>query len=178
MPTAPKEPKKTARARKAKAANTTSLKATRQMRDEGDNPGDRHWRTRFLDHLVATSNITAAARMANISPTRAYRTRRGDPDFAAKWQEALFEGYENLEMELLGYLRTPNPEHKMDLANAIRILTLHKQSVAHRRAQTDDRSEKEVLDSIDAMIDEMRSRAAANAALLAEADGGEAHEDE
>jgi hypothetical protein len=38
--------------------------------------------------------------------------------------------------------------------------------VAHERAAQDDRSEQEVLDSIDAMIDSMRERAAANAAQL------------
>lgn len=177
MTTARQEPNTSVRARKADKGKTT-LKATRRMREEGDNPGDRHWRTRFLDHLVATSNITAAAKEANISPSRAYRMRRSDPDFAAKWQEALAEGYENLEMELLCYLRNPNPDHKMDVANAIRLLTLHRQSVAHRRAQTDDRSEKEVLDSIDAMIDQMRERAAANAALLAETETEPAHEPE
>lgn len=177
MTTARREPNTAVRARKVGRTKKT-VKATQRMREEGDNPGDRHWRTRFLDHLVATSNISAAAKEANVSPSRAYRTRRSDPDFAAKWQEALVEGYENLEMELLGFLRNPNPERKMDVANAIRILTLHKQNVAHRRAQTDDRSEKEVLDSIDAMIDDMRTRAAANAALLAEADSSEAHEDE
>jgi len=83
---------------------------------------------------------------------------------------ALAQGYENLEMELLGYLRAPAPERKMDVANAIRLLTLHRQSVAHQRANQDDRSEQEVLDSIDAMIDDMRQRAAANAAQLAEAE--------
>lgn len=172
MTTAPKEPNTSARARKADK-RPPAVKATRQMREEGDNPGDRHWRTRFLDHLVATSNITAAAREANVSPSRAYRTRRSDPEFAAKWQAALVDGYENLEMELLGYLRNPSAETRMDVANAIRLLTLHRQSVAHRRAQTDERSEQEVLDSIDAMIDEMRQRAAANAALADEPDAAD-----
>ena len=173
MTTAPKEPKTSARARKARG-KSTSLKATQQMREEGDNPGDRHWRTRFLDHLVATSNIAASARQANVSPGRAYRTRHNDPEFAAKWQAALAEGYMNLEMELLCYLRSPNPEQKMDVANAIRLLTLHRQSVAQRRAQVDDRSEQEVLDSIDAMIDQMREREAANRLLLEHEDAEDA----
>ncbi len=46
----------------------------------------------------------------------------------------------------------------------------HRQSVAHERAAQDDRSEQEVLDSIDAMIDSMRERAAANAAQLQDSD--------
>lgn len=169
MTTAATAPNQSSRAARGKSRKST-LKATMQMRQEGDNPGDRHWRTRFLDNLVATSNITAAAKEASISPSRAYRMRRDDPEFAAKWQAALAEGYQNLEMELLCYLRNPSPEHKMDVANAIRLLTLHRQTVAQSRARQDDRSEQEVLDSIDAMIDEMRGRAAANAAQSDEGD--------
>ncbi|MEQ1716660.1 MAG: hypothetical protein ABL907_11850, partial [Hyphomicrobium sp.] len=90
------------------------------------------------------------------------------------WQVALAQGYENLEMELLGYLRDPAPDRKMDVANAIRLLTLHRQSVAQQRAHADDRSEQDVLDSIDQMIDDMRQRAAANALQLTAADEADA----
>lgn len=148
----------------------SAIKLAAGLRD-GDNPQNRHWRTYFLDHLVITSNVTASARAAGVAPSRAYKTRQEDPDFAARWAVALAQGYENLEMELLGFLRNPQAEHKMDVANAIRLLTLHRQTVAQQRAHTDNRTEQEVLDSIDAMIDDMRSRAAANAAQLAEPDG-------
>ena len=136
----------------------------------GEDRLNKHWRTYFLAALVETSNVTRSAERAGISVSRVYRVRREHPGFAAEWRQALCEGYENLEMELLGYLRDPDGGRKMDVANAIRLLAQHRQSVAHERAAQDDRSEQEVLDSIDAMIDSMRERAAANAAQLGESD--------
>lgn len=144
------------------------IKLPAKLREADAIPGNKHWRVYFLAHLVETSNISAAAKAAGVATARAYRTRQDDPEFAAQWRVALAQGYENLEMELLCYLRDPSPERKMDVANGIRLLTLHRQSVAQQRATNDDRSEQEVLDSIDAMIDQMRVRAATNAAQLAE----------
>lgn len=167
MTKAQKAPGSSPRAR-ATRPRKPAIKLPAKLRQNEDNPGNRHWRTYFLAHLVETSNISASAKAAGIATARAYRTRQDDPEFAAQWRLALAQGYENLEMELLGYLRNPQPERKLDVANAIRLLTLHRQSVAHSRALQDDRSEQEVLDSIDAMIDEMRERAAANTAQLAE----------
>ena len=138
----------------------------RLRESEGDDRLNKHWRTYFLAALVETSNVTRSAERAGISVSRVYRVRREHHGFAAEWRQALCEGYENLEMELLGYLRDPDAGKKMDVANAIRLLAQHRQSVAHERAAQDDRSEQEVLDSIDAMIDSMRERAAANAAQL------------
>jgi len=154
---------RTSGARRKKGA----VRLPSKLREQGDNPGSRHWRTYFLAHLVETSNVRAAADAAGIVPSRAYRTRQVDPEFAAQWRIALAQGYENLEMELLANLRAPGTAAKMDVANAIRLLSLHRETAARARALADNRSEAEVLESIDAMIDEMRERAAANAALLA-----------
>ena len=151
--------------------------AQRDAAKEG--PLDKHWRTYFLAALIETSNVTASAQKAGVSPGRAYKVRREDPGFAAQWSAALHEGYVNLEMEALGYLRSGDPDRKMDITAAIRLLTMHRESVARERALADNRSEQDVLDSIDAMIDEMRERAAANAVLLAEpeTDGHREHDD-
>lgn len=130
-------------------------------------PATAGWRARFLEALAETSNVTASAARAGIPARTVYKYRRQDPAFAARWRAALAEGYENLEMELLCYLRNPAERPKMDVANAIRLMAMHRQEVARQRAVEDDRSEQEVLDSIDAMIDQMRQRSAANAALLA-----------
>jgi len=171
MTLAPKAPKKTTRARKATSIEQKpKVRLPKRTREEGDNPGTGHWRVYFLEHLIETSNVSASAAYAKTVPSRAYRTRKQDPKFAAQWDAALAEGYKNLEMDLLAFLRNPNPEHKRDVASAIRLLTLHSQAVARSRAVDDDRSEQEVLDSIDAMIDEMRIRAAANAAQADEPD--------
>jgi hypothetical protein len=148
-----------------------SITIPRAIRDQdGEGPLNKHWRTYFLTALIETSNVTASAEVAGISPSRAYRVRREDENFAAQWRVALREGYDNLEMELLGYLRSGDPARKMDVTNGIRLLSQHRATVAHDRALEDNCSEREVLESIDAMIDDMRARAAANAAILAEAD--------
>lgn len=136
--------------------------------DAAEEPLNKHWRGYFLQALAETSNVTAAAAKAGVSPSRAYKLRRDNPDFAAQWQAALQEGYDHLEIEVLGYLRNPDPARKVDVTAAIRLLAAHREAVARERALADNRDERAVLDSIDAMIDEMRERAAANAALMAE----------
>ena len=69
---------------------------------------------------------------------------------------------------MLHRLRTGESDRKYDNATAIRLLAAHRETIARERARRDNRDEQAVLDSIDAMIDQMRERAAANAALLAE----------
>ncbi len=144
-----------------------TLWITPQLLVEEDGPVNTHWRTFFLDALVATSNVTAACKTAGVATSRAYQTRQGDPAFAAQWQSALVQGYDHLEMELLAYLRNPDPDVKMDVAGAIRLLTMHRETVARQRAVDDRRSEREVLESLDAMIEAMRQRRLANTVTVA-----------
>lgn len=137
-------------------------------------PASRYWRDYFLEKLAETSNVTASASHAGITAGRAYQSRREDSAFAAAWRSALYEGYQHLEMEVLGFLRSADPERKFDVANAIRLLAAHKTTIAQERALIDDRDEQAVLESIDAMIDEMRERSVANAALLEQPDQADA----
>lgn len=134
---------------------------TEQKSDE--KPGlDRHWRGLFLDTLAETSNVSAAARAAGVNPSRAYKVRRSEPAFRAKWQEALLEGYEHLEMETLHRLRMGvsggKDDKKFDIANALRLLSLHSQTVAHERAIRDEEDEETILAELNAKIDAMRAR--------------------
>jgi hypothetical protein len=129
------------------------------------------WRASFLEALAETSNITLSAARANVPTQTVYRVRRQDPVFAAHWRAALFEGYDNLEMELLGYLRDPAPERKLDVAAALRLLAAHRATVARERALHDDDDEQAILESIDRFIDEMRQRRAANAGLIPDRTG-------
>lgn len=69
-------------------------------------PSFARWSKPFLAELAATSNVTAAARKAGISTWTAYEARRSNPEFNRQWQQALCEGYDHLEMELLHRLRT------------------------------------------------------------------------
>ena len=127
------------------------------------------WQERFLEALAETSNVTAAAWRARVVPGRAYALRREDPAFAQRWPAALIEGYQHLEMEVLGYLRDPEPARKMDVASALRLLAAHRETVARERAfREEEEDEQAVFDRIDAFIDDMRNRRAANALILAQ----------
>ena len=55
----------------------------------------------FIEELLATANVKAAARAAGVSDVTAYNRRRRWPAFAAAWDEAKAEGYERLEMALI-----------------------------------------------------------------------------
>lgn len=146
------------RARSAKPRLKSTRITPRQREAEGEGLLSKHWRTYFLQTLAATSNVSAAAQKAGVSVSRAYKARREHPDFAGQWRAALLEGYEHLEMEVLGYLRDPNPERKMDVANALRLLTAHKETIASERAVRTNVSAAEIRDSIDRKVEEIRLR--------------------
>ncbi len=59
-------------------------------------------RRAFLDVLVATCNVSAAAAAIDVQPTAAYRLRQRDPIFAAEWETALEAGFQLLETHLVG----------------------------------------------------------------------------
>ena len=138
----------------------------------GDGPRRSNWRTVFFDALAETSNVTAAAARANVASREIYKLRREDRDFTARWLAALGEGYDNLEMELVGYLRDPAPSRKMDVAAALRLLGAHRETVERRRALTAEEDEQATLESLDAFFEGLRQRRLANeAALREQADG-------
>ena len=83
------------------------------------------WHKPFLAELAATSNVAASARKARIGLTCVYYTRRTNPDFAQAWQDALCEGYDLLEIGLLGTdagrrIRGRQASRKRDCAAAAR----------------------------------------------------------
>ncbi len=151
---------------------TTHLRTVQKV---GEKPGlDRHWRGLFLDTLAETSNVSAAAREAGINPSRAYKVRREEPAFRSKWYEALLEGYELLELETLHRLRmgveAGKEDRKFDIANALRILMMHRETVARERAIRSHGDEESVLAELNARLDGMRARESEIALLLAEDD--------
>lgn len=127
------------------------------------------WRTRFFETLAQTSSITASAVRANVPIATVYKLRREEAEFADRWMAALHEGYDHLEMELLGHLRDPQPRRKLDVTGALRLLAAHRETVERRRLLTEEEDEQAVLDSIDRFIDDMRERRAANTAIIEEA---------
>ncbi len=125
----------------------------------------KNWRDKFLAALADTSNVTAAAEIADISLGWVYKTRREDADFKARWYAALAEGYDNLEMELLAHLRgseigvPAEPPRKFDTATALRCLTAHRESVARERGRRTLADEVATIAAINAKIDTLRQRA-------------------
>jgi hypothetical protein len=81
-----------------------------QRRPDGGEPTAlalaQNWRSDFLAKLAETSNVRCAAEFAGVNPTTVYDLRRRDASFAQRWLDALCEGYDNLEMEMLYHLRT------------------------------------------------------------------------
>ena len=130
------------------------------------------WRTAFFEALAETSNVSASAARVNVPLNRIYKLKRTDGAFGAKWLEALHEGYEHLELELLAYLRDPQPKRKMDVAGALRLLAAHRETVERRRAMMDedDVDEQAMLESLDSFLEGMRQRRFANEAILLEAE--------
>jgi hypothetical protein len=122
---------------------------------------------RFLEELAETSNVAAAAAVADLPVSKVYRLRRTDPDFARRWYAALSEGYDNLEMEVLLYLRGGGGgegsdeagKRKFDVATALRCLTAHRDSVAREKGRRTLADEVATIDGINARIDAMRIRA-------------------
>jgi len=134
-----------------------------------------NWPPMFLGALADSSCVRTAAATAGIEPGRAHRRRRDNPKFAAEWRAALAEGYDHLEMEMLAALRGQDGARKMDLPNAVRLLTAHRKTMAEIRAAQEPDDEQAVLASIDEMIDRMRREVEAEAGNEAteQAEGGD-----
>lgn len=171
------------RARQERALFEAALKAPAQGQEEAgpEKRIGRGWRRHFLVALGQSSDIALACKVAGIPLELAHSARREELDFAIGWRRALLEGYENLELETLFYLRTgavPRDGAKFDVVNAIRLIKGQADIAARERAAREVDDEQEVLDSIDRMLDGMRERAAANTAILEEFAGEERGDEE
>lgn len=130
-----------------------------------DKPQDRLWRMRFLATLAETSNVSAAARAAEIDPSHAYKVKRNEKGFAAQWRAALCEGYDLLELEVLHRLRFGEPKDgdaKFDNATALRLLSQHRETVAKGRAIRDNADVEEVRASLHKRLLDMRDEVLAS----------------
>ncbi len=137
---------------------------------ETGRPAFADWSRAFLGELAATSNVSAAARLAGVSTFIVYETRRTNPEFNRKWQEALCEGYDHLEMALLCRLRVGEIKpaagarrgvRLFDNATALRLLTAHREAVARQRAMRDNEDAGTILASLNAKLERMRERSLA-----------------
>jgi hypothetical protein len=146
-------------AQKSKPAQKRGVKA-RAART----PRRSVWEKSFIAQLGETSNVSAAAQAAGISLSHVYKLRREDEAFARRWFDALAEGYDNLEMELLQHIRAKGgegeaaavPKSRFDPAIAFRCLAAHRESVAREKGRRTLAGEVATIAAINAKIDKLR----------------------
>lgn len=146
---------------KAKATAASALAARRKR-------AVPKWAGPFLTELAATSNVSAAARKVGFKITApVYEARKASPEFSRMWDEALCEGYDLLELELLKRLREgevkPARDAKrgvrsFDNATALRLLMAHRQSVARQRARRDNEDTEAILAAINTKLETIKQR--------------------
>lgn len=116
----------------------------------------------FLAILAESSNVTRSADEAGLTKSMVYRKRRHDPTFARQWLAALYEGYLHLEMEVVCRLRQGDMQgedkDKYDFANAIRLLSAHRENAARATAQQRNVTAAAVRASIDRKVEEIREQ--------------------
>lgn len=116
----------------------------------------------FLTYLAESSNVSRSADRADLKPGNVYQKRRQDPSFARKWLAALYEGYLHLEMEVVRRLREGEMQgankDKYDFANAIRLLTVHRENAARAQAEQRNVDAEAVRASINRKIEDIRQQ--------------------
>ena len=116
----------------------------------------------FLASLAESSNVTRSAEEAGLTTSVVYRKRRHDPAFARQWLAALYEGYLHLEIDVLRRLREGDMQgengDKYDFANAIRLLSAHRENAARASAQQRNVTAAAVRASIDRKVEEIREQ--------------------
>lgn len=153
------------------------------MTKPNDRPGtaSRGWTRPFLAALGETSNVARAAKAAGVAPSTAYTARRSSRAFARAWSDALCEGYDNLEMELLGRLREGEIKRAagaklgvrtFDNATSYRLLTVHREAALKEKGHRANVTAAEVRASIERKVAAFRARVLARE----EADGDAEHD--
>jgi len=126
----------------------------------------KNWQELFINELAESSNVKAAAGAASVSQSHVYKYRRTDPDFARRWYDALAEGYDSLERELLERLRTGRLEdtdadgtmRKFDIGTAFRCIAAHRETVAREKGRRSLANEVATMKAINAKIDTLRAK--------------------
>ena len=75
-------------------------------------------------------------------------------------------------MEVLAQLRGHDSDRKLDIANAIRLLAAHRETVATERAKRQGQDEAEVFASLEAKLATIRERLAKDG-TASQANGGD-----
>ena len=93
---------------------------------------------RFLEVLAVSANVSAAAEAAGFSTTAIYVRRLNQPQFAARWAQAMELGYTRLECLALAAgtsaltgvpLAADHPMPAVTMADVLNLLKLHRAQV-------------------------------------------------
>lgn len=120
----------------------------------------------FLAELAISSNVSRSAAKAGLTTAQVYLLRQRDPEFDRAWRAALCAGYEMLELAMLEHLakgeikggKSAKGVRVVDVANGMRLLAAHRETVARERAIRDERDEDQVRASLNAKLNELRRR--------------------
>lgn len=150
------EPKQPPRAAKRVARRAVRIA---ESAENGARPLSKRWREPFFAKLAETSNIAAACEHAGVSRAAVYALRRKDMTFYDRWLEALAQGYDNLEMEVLHQLRMGEAKDgpKFYPLVAMRMLQTHREAVTMQKARKSNVDAASIRASIDRKIAEMRA---------------------
>lgn len=109
-------------------------------------PPTKRQRDRFLAHLAATLNVTAAAKVAGVGRSTVYRLRERDRTFAEAWREAEAEAIDKLEAQAYRFAMEGAEERlydaegnlvsrrvREDPASAARLLAAHRPALYSER---------------------------------------------
>jgi hypothetical protein len=150
--------------KKPAAAKKRGAKGAEQKRQEKDET--------FFRELATLCNVTAALRVAGMlrQSGQVYERRRRDPEYRARWEEAIGESYAMLELEMLARSRhgedrpAPATEAEKKLRElsdrqALNLLRMHKSQVKGRvpHAQRPLRGEK-LRDALEKRLSEISRR--------------------
>lgn len=116
----------------------------------------------FFDHLAANGNVSAAADAVGFGTPTVYRQRQRRPEFAARWQAAIEQGYVRLEIALLEAANdtlagkefdAERPIPKMTIEQAMNVLRAHQNLIANNgRAGPGNRAKPRPLEEVRASI--------------------------
>lgn len=114
---------------------------------------------RFFEVLAMTCNVAEACRQAGLHDGTVYRMKNRDAAFRERWEGALEQGYDDLEMEMLhrarfGSTKTvteevegkpvrTRTEHSFNDALGMYLLKAHRETVEKRRARMAAVAERE-----------------------------------
>ena len=124
---------------------------------------DDRRKLKFLKELAISSHVANSAAVANVAVSTVYNWRERDPEFLRAWMRSLAVGYELLEMDMLEQpvfhdgKEISTVRHYND-GIGVKLLLVHRQTVALIRAMENDISPQEVHASLDRKLADMRAR--------------------